>query len=378
MSDDIKQTPEVVEALQEYAIRAQESADLITSLQMQLDLMEQTLKNNSSTKPEISSKFADSKASESSINFEVEDLILKNLATEESLDSRVLCSKYNLSSNVIYGALSSLEGASFVIKQQSSDTRLQVTKEGMNIIENGSPEYHVFQLLLENIDLNSGCINIPACQKSNRFSKKTYNLGFGKCLKAKWIEKNADATFHILEKDIVDEVQLQLQEIHSNVNFNLPPKVIKILKKRKLCKTQSQNYWLISKGMEYQPTRVKPISDLTLDDIEKYMTVNKNDEEHKSLTEENEIQDYEIWSGPPIKPMNFNSTGLNLDYGTLHPLMKMREEMRRILLDMGFEEMPTNNYVQSSFWNFDALFQPQQHPARDAHDTFFLSRFVQY
>ena len=41
---------------------------------------------------------------------------------------------------------------------------------------------------------------------------------------------------------------------------------------------------------------------------------------------------------------------------------------------MGFEEMPTNNYVESSFWNFDALFQPQQHPARDAHDTFFLTR----
>lgn len=35
--------------------------------------------------------------------------------------------------------------------------------------------------------------------------------------------------------------------------------------------------------------------------------------------------------------------------------------------------MPTNNWVESSFWNFDALFQPQQHPARDAHDTFFIS-----
>ena len=34
--------------------------------------------------------------------------------------------------------------------------------------------------------------------------------------------------------------------------------------------------------------------------------------------------------------------------------------------------MPTNRFVESSFWNFDALFQPQQHPARDAHDTFFL------
>lgn len=40
---------------------------------------------------------------------------------------------------------------------------------------------------------------------------------------------------------------------------------------------------------------------------------------------------------------------------------------------MGFTEMPTNNYVESAFWNFDALFQPQQHPARDAQDTFYVS-----
>jgi phenylalanyl-tRNA synthetase alpha chain len=42
-------------------------------------------------------------------------------------------------------------------------------------------------------------------------------------------------------------------------------------------------------------------------------------------------------------------------------------------LSFSFEEMPTNGYVESSFWNFDTLFQPQQHPARDAHDTFFLT-----
>ena len=51
----------------------------------------------------------------------------------------------------------------------------------------------------------------------------------------------------------------------------------------------------------------------------------------------------------------------------------VRAAYRQIFLEMGFEEMPTNNFVESSFWNFDALFQPQQHPARDAHDTFFLS-----
>ena len=40
---------------------------------------------------------------------------------------------------------------------------------------------------------------------------------------------------------------------------------------------------------------------------------------------------------------------------------------------MGFEEMSTNRFVESGFWNFDALFVPQQHPARDLQDTFFLS-----
>jgi len=53
--------------------------------------------------------------------------------------------------------------------------------------------------------------------------------------------------------------------------------------------------------------------------------------------------------------------------------MKMRQEFRNIFFEMGFEEMPTNTFVESSFWNFDALFVPQQHPARDLQDTFYLS-----
>jgi phenylalanyl-tRNA synthetase alpha chain len=44
--------------------------------------------------------------------------------------------------------------------------------------------------------------------------------------------------------------------------------------------------------------------------------------------------------------------------------------MRRILLDMGFTEIKSD-IVQSSFWNFDALFQPQDHPAREMQDTFY-------
>jgi len=81
------------------------------------------------------------------------------------------------------------------------------------------------------------------------------------------------------------------------------------------------------------------------------------------------------WKDQEFKPLNFtNASGLRNKGGALHPLMKVRTEIRNVLLLMGFEEMPTNQWVESSFWNFDTLFQPQQHPARDAHDTFFIDQ----
>lgn len=57
--------------------------------------------------------------------------------------------------------------------------------------------------------------------------------------------------------------------------------------------------------------------------------------------------------------------------GKIHPYQRMIDEMRRILLDMGFTELH-GSIIQGAFWNFDALFQPQDHPAREMQDTFHL------
>ncbi len=57
--------------------------------------------------------------------------------------------------------------------------------------------------------------------------------------------------------------------------------------------------------------------------------------------------------------------------GKIHPYQRIISEMREILLEMGFEEL-YGGIVQQSFWNFDALFQPQDHPAREMQDTFYL------
>lgn len=54
-----------------------------------------------------------------------------------------------------------------------------------------------------------------------------------------------------------------------------------------------------------------------------------------------------------------------------HPLRIVMDRIREIFVELGFEEME-GNMIESSFWNFDALFQPQDHPARDLADTFYL------
>ncbi len=56
--------------------------------------------------------------------------------------------------------------------------------------------------------------------------------------------------------------------------------------------------------------------------------------------------------------------------GKKHPLSMYIDKIRRIFSEMGFTEI-TGEFVESAFWVFDALFQPQDHPARDMQDTFY-------
>jgi phenylalanyl-tRNA synthetase alpha chain len=79
-----------------------------------------------------------------------------------------------------------------------------------------------------------------------------------------------------------------------------------------------------------------------------------------------------VWKEFRLREYDIDSPVEKSFLGKKHPLRKMIERIRKIFIEMGFEEME-DRLVESSFWNFDALFQPQDHPARDLMDTFYLS-----
>ncbi|NQV79609.1 MAG: phenylalanine--tRNA ligase subunit alpha [Alphaproteobacteria bacterium] len=58
--------------------------------------------------------------------------------------------------------------------------------------------------------------------------------------------------------------------------------------------------------------------------------------------------------------------------GSVHPVSQVTEELIAIFADMGFE-LAEGPDVEDDFHNFTALNMPPEHPARQMHDTFYLT-----
>ncbi len=70
-------------------------------------------------------------------------------------------------------------------------------------------------------------------------------------------------------------------------------------------------------------------------------------------------------------PLDVSLPGRRPPLGHQHPITQTYEEMVDIFGEMGFQ-MATGPEVETEYYNFDSLNTPEDHPARDLHDTFFV------
>jgi phenylalanyl-tRNA synthetase alpha chain len=78
------------------------------------------------------------------------------------------------------------------------------------------------------------------------------------------------------------------------------------------------------------------------------------------------------WRGITLRPYDVTLPAETPYPAKLHPMRRVMEQARRAFLELGFVEV-VSPMVEQAFWNFDALFQPQDHPARDMQDTFYMA-----
>uniref|UniRef100_A0AAZ3SG59 phenylalanine--tRNA ligase n=1 Tax=Oncorhynchus tshawytscha TaxID=74940 RepID=A0AAZ3SG59_ONCTS len=241
----------------------------------------------------------------------VETLLRRVEKVDGGLDSQDVATSLGVDHQAIVGAVKSLLALGDVISaDQRSSKHWELTGEGCEIAEQGSHEARVVSSIPEE--------GMPQSQ--------------------------------LMVEHLEDLVRDKLLLVQKGQASQLEEKEKNELKKRKLLSEVTvKSYW-ITKGSCFSTTITKQETELTPEMIASGS-----------------------WKEKKFKPYNFEALGVAPDCGHLHPLMKVRTQFRQIFLEMGFTEMPTNNFIESSFWNFDSLFQPQQHPARDQHDTFFLS-----
>ncbi|KJE88624.1 phenylalanyl-tRNA synthetase beta subunit [Capsaspora owczarzaki ATCC 30864] len=241
----------------------------------------------------------------------------------------------------VVGAMKSLERYPEMITTKPFDkTLVSLTEEGLVTVKEGTLDARIFN----GIDKTNGT---TLAELTARFGPAT-GQAQGRAMKNKWIrlDKASGKLFRAVET-IVDEAQQQLAAIQAGQT--VPDSALAELRKLKLAASRTYTAYAIGKGDKFSTKIVKPESDLTTAMLTK-----------------------DAWREVTFKDKNLKALGAPTSGGYLHPLLKVRTQFRNIFLEMGFSEMPTNNFVESSFWNFDALFQPQQHPARDSHDTFFI------
>ena len=77
------------------------------------------------------------------------------------------------------------------------------------------------------------------------------------------------------------------------------------------------------------------------------------------------------WKELEFRPYDIHAEYPQVYPGKVHPLARTIEEIRNIFIKLGFKESK-GTILESAFWNFDCLFQPQDHAAREMQDTFYI------
>jgi phenylalanyl-tRNA synthetase alpha chain len=292
---------------------------------------------------------------ELSINERKVLLTLSGLNGESSPDEILKKGNFNQEVEVM-NAASWLQLKKLVIVEEIVKTVYILTKEGKIFLKNGLPEKRALRKILS--------LNGKASLKdlSDELQKYEIPVAIGWLKRNKWadIKKENNETILIATetgKKIVNsktEDEKILNYINENPNCELDKeKHRNILSRKEVIKEKEIIYGTIK--LTENGFKIIDHGIVIEDEISQITT---------------KIIKDGAWKTKNIRPYDVNAFAPSKFGGKPHPLNELICEIRQIFLEMGFKEI-SGNYVESCFWNMDVLFIPQDHPAREMHDTIY-------
>ena len=256
-------------------------------------------------------------------------------------------------------ALTTLQEGQLVRVRENQQILLKLTDEGADYAKQGLPERRLVQAVLElggeaTLEQASRRANVPPPMAS---------VALGWIKVARWCEVASQLQTVVLRapripdktaaENLLDVLsskrELTIDEIPANLRNE-----VETLKRRKLVESKkytkryielTSNGW---KALEEGISVPAEVSDLTP-----------------------ELLTSQQWKNVAFRKYNITASVTPSWPGKKQPYNQFLDDLKRKLVNLGFREMvgPT---VELMFFNCDALFMPQDHPAREIHDIYYV------
>ena len=269
-----------------------------------------------------------------------------------------IAKKSNLDKTAVMRVLEFLQNKKIIELSQEKKKVVELGVNGALYKKKGLPERRLLNILNE-----KHILELSQAQKQAGLSNDEFKAAIGALKKKALIElKKGKIIFNAskeeiskksLEEIFIENLPLEYDKITSEQNYSLKnlqnrKNIIEINEKKRI-------------GIELTELGKKVLeSDLTSSDL------------IESLTPEI-LRDKKLWKNKKFRRYDVDSPVPKISGGKRHFVNQTIDYGRKVWTEMGFEEM-SGDLIESSFWVFDALFTPQDHPVREMQDTFFLDK----
>jgi len=273
----------------------------------------------------------------------IEKKIINALKETQKLSTEELEQKTELSSDQVRRGIEwlKLKGLADVI--ESKETTHKLSSAGDEVLKSGLPERKLVNLLKE------GPKSFDEVKEL--LSESDFNAAIANAKRNDWIQ--------IEKSESLTTISLKLQD---------PP----LSAEEETLQKINQGNFVLDFGLTYKNGkqnanvayfRLKKLA-LIEEIIKKSKTISLTKKAKDFDTSEKDLAEIDVEAGVPVTFV-----------ARAHPLKEVISESREIFTSLGFTEV-FGNLTQPSFWNFDALFTPQDHPAREMQDTFYIKDSV--
>ncbi|MAF36005.1 hypothetical protein CL622_02705 [archaeon] len=282
----------------------------------------------------------------------IERLVLGTLK-QHTLDELVKKTKHT--ETEVMRALQWLANKKLVTIKKTVTNQIILGKLGKQYVKKLLPELRLLKSLTKPTNLSDVC-------KSGVIDKQELQIALGKLREYSAIKLTKKDNETILEKQPNAKQLISKGTIEQQFLSDLPLNLDKLTDEQRFAYDKLKKRGDIIDQNTIKVVTAKKLS--LADEVLKIKTKKLYDKLTPAMLKES------TWKNKTFRHYDVEVNVPTVSGGRKHPTAEVIEFVKQIWLDMGFKEMK-GPMLEESFWNFDALFIPQDHSAREMQDALF-------